>query len=174
MGLCSLLLFVRRPICGRSNPSTPLLPGLLYSMPLTIDPCLCWKLPDTPEQVWLKLFWGHFSFLLGPGVHKVLFVPCKSQFPQSCGSSVIKSFGLQSQIPWGFSVPLACPQVGKSVVGPRTFAKLQELLCCNCSPICGSSAQPMVGLMASSSKKTYTTHCTSQVWCIQSPCPHGR
>ena len=101
-------------------------------------------------------------------------MPSKSQFPQSCGSSVIKSFGLQSQIPWGFSVPLADPQVGKSVVGPITFAKLQELLCCNCSPICGLSAQPMVGLMASSSKRTYTIHCTSQVWCIQSPCPHGR
>ena len=28
---------------------------------------------------------------------------------------------LQSQIPWGFSVSLPDPQVGKSVVGPRTF-----------------------------------------------------
>ena len=28
---------------------------------------------------------------------------------------------LQSQIPWGFSVPLLDPQVGKSVVGPSTF-----------------------------------------------------
>ena len=26
-----------------------------------------------------------------------------------------------SQISWGFSVPLLDPQVGKSVVGPRTF-----------------------------------------------------
>ena len=31
--------------------------------------------------------WGHRSFLLGPGVHKVLFVPSNSQFPQSYGSS---------------------------------------------------------------------------------------
>ena len=30
--------------------------------------------------------------------------------------------GLQSQILWGFSIPLPDPQVGKSVVGPRTFA----------------------------------------------------
>ena len=26
---------------------------------------------------------GHCSFLLGPGVHQVLFVPSKSLFPQS-------------------------------------------------------------------------------------------
>ena len=37
------------------------------------------------------VLWGHCSFLLGPGVHKVLFVPSKSLFPQSCVSSVIKS-----------------------------------------------------------------------------------
>ena len=34
---------------------------------------------------------GHCSFLLGPGAHKVLLVPCKSLFPQSCESSVITS-----------------------------------------------------------------------------------
>ena len=37
----------------------------------------CWTLTD-------KL-WGHCSFLLGPGVHKVLFVPSKSLFyPALC------------------------------------------------------------------------------------------
>ena len=45
---------------------------------------LMWRLLDTYEQVWLRLFWGHCSFLL---VHKVLFVPSQSQFPQSCVSS---------------------------------------------------------------------------------------
>ncbi|KAB0353588.1 hypothetical protein FD755_023712, partial [Muntiacus reevesi] len=33
---------------------------------------------DTHRQVWLSLLWGHCSFLLGHGVHKVLFVPSKS------------------------------------------------------------------------------------------------
>ena len=50
-------------------------------------------LPDTPghsRQVWLSLLWHHCSVLLDPGAHKVLFVPSKSLFPQSCGSSVIK------------------------------------------------------------------------------------
>ena len=31
--------------------------------------------------------WGHCSFLLGPGAHKLLFVPSKSLFPQSTVSS---------------------------------------------------------------------------------------
>ena len=34
----------------------------------------------TPGQVWVSLLWGHCSFLLGPGVHKILFVPPKSLF----------------------------------------------------------------------------------------------
>ena len=38
-----------------------------------------------------SLLWGHCSVLLGPGVHKVLFVSSKSLFPQSCVSSVFKS-----------------------------------------------------------------------------------
>ena len=53
----------------------------------TADPCLHRRLLDTHWEVWVSLLWGHCSFLLGPGVHKVLFVPSKSLFPQSCVSS---------------------------------------------------------------------------------------
>ena len=74
-------------------------------------------------------------------MHKILFVSSKSLFPQSCGSSVIKSHGLQSQIPWGCSVPLPDPLDGKSVVGSRTFLTVQEFLWYNCSAVCVSSAQ---------------------------------
>ena len=42
----------------------------------------------------VSLLWGHCSFLLGPGVHKVLFVPSKSLFPQSCVSSGSSMVGL--------------------------------------------------------------------------------
>ena len=56
----------------------------------TVDPCLCWRLLDTHRQVWLSLLWGHCFFHLGPGAYKVLFVPSKILFPQSCGSSVVK------------------------------------------------------------------------------------
>ena len=80
----------------RTYASMLRLPGLLQLVPLTprqatADPRLHPRLLDTHRQVWLSLLRGHFSFLLGPGAHKVLFVPSKSVFPQSCGSSVIKS-----------------------------------------------------------------------------------
>jgi len=48
------------------------------------------RLLDTHRQVWVSLFSGPCSFLPGPGVHRVLFVPSKSLFPQSCVSSVNK------------------------------------------------------------------------------------
>ena len=102
------LKFCLRPNYGGSNGNNgclfqknlcqdaPWLPGLLYSVPLipqpgTVDPRLCWRLLDAHRQIWLSLLWGHCSFLLGPSAHKVLFVPSKHLFPQSCGSSVIKS-----------------------------------------------------------------------------------
>ena len=44
--------------------------------------------------------------------------------------------GLQSYIPWEFSVSLPDPQAGKSVGGPRTFATVQERLWYNFSPVC--------------------------------------
>ena len=63
--------------------------ALLRSVPptrqqATTDPRLCWRLLDTPRQVWVGLLWGHCSFLLGPGAHKVLFVPSKSLSPVLC------------------------------------------------------------------------------------------
>ena len=48
---------------------------------------------DPHEQVWFSLLFVHCSFLLCPGVHKVL-VPPKSPFPQSCVSSGSGVMGL--------------------------------------------------------------------------------
>ena len=70
---------------------------LLHSVPpalqqTTADPHLRQRLLDTHGQVWVSLLWGRCSFLLGPGVHKVLFVSSQSLFPQCCvnsGSSVL-------------------------------------------------------------------------------------
>ena len=45
---------------------------------------------------------------------------------------------LQSQIAWGFQVPLLDPQVRKSDVVPRTFATIWELLWYYRSSLCGS------------------------------------
>ena len=87
--------------------------------------CLAWglhqRLLDTHRQVKLSLFWGHWSFLLALGMHKVLFVPSKSLFPQSCGSSVIKSHWPPKSNLLGVLITLLDPQVGKSIVSPRTF-----------------------------------------------------
>ena len=47
----------------------------------TTDPCLCQRPLDTHAQVWVSLLQGHCSSLLGPGAHKVLFVPSKSLLP---------------------------------------------------------------------------------------------
>ena len=49
-------------------------------------PRLCQRLLHTHRRVWVSLLWGHCSFLLGHGAHKVVFVPSKSQFPLSCAS----------------------------------------------------------------------------------------
>ena len=71
----------KRSHAGTATLSAPTLPQA------TTDPCLRWRLLDIHGQVWVSPLWGHCFFLLGPGVHKVLFVPFKSLFPQSCVSS---------------------------------------------------------------------------------------
>ena len=58
-------------------------------------------------QVWVSFFRGHCSFLLDPNAQKVLFVPSKSLFPQSCVSSVIKSHWLQKSNSLGVLSPFA-------------------------------------------------------------------
>ena len=75
--------------------------ALLHSVPPTLqqattDPHLLWRLLDTPGQVWVSVLWDHGSFLLGPGAHKVLFVPSKSLFAQSCVSSGGSMVGLMA------------------------------------------------------------------------------
>ena len=81
----------------RTYSSMPCLPGQQLALPLTlqqatVNPCICYRLPNTHRQVWLSHFWRQWVLLLlGPGAQKALSVPCKSLFPQSCGSSVIKS-----------------------------------------------------------------------------------
>ena len=61
---------------------------LLHSLPLTLqqataNPHLCWRLLDTPEQVWVSLVG---SLLLSPGswCTQALSVPSKSLFPMLC------------------------------------------------------------------------------------------
>ena len=60
----------------------------------TANPRLPWRLLDTHGHVWVSFLWGHCSFLLGPGAHKVLFVTSKSLFPQSSVSASGSMVGL--------------------------------------------------------------------------------
>ena len=60
----------------------------------TTNSCLHQRLLDTHGQVWVSLLWGDCSFLLGPSMYKVLFVPFKNLFPQSCVSSGSSMVGL--------------------------------------------------------------------------------
>ena len=73
--------------------------ALPHSVPPTLqqatnDPLLCQRLLDTHGQVSVSLPRGHCSSLLGPGAYKVLFVPSKTLFPQSCVSSGDSVMGL--------------------------------------------------------------------------------
>ena len=107
------------------------------------------------------------SFLLSPGswCAQTFVVPSKSLFT------------------WGFSVLLPDPQAEKPVVGPRTFATVQELLWYNCSPVYGLSDQWLYNgangdllqedLQSSEWLLQEATHCASQVCCSQRPCPQA-
>ena len=64
----------------------------------TVSPHLCQRLLDIHGPVWVNLLWGHCSFLLDPGAHKLLLVPSKSLFPQSCASSGYSIVGLMADL----------------------------------------------------------------------------
>ena len=100
-GCVPSLLFVLRPNYGGGNEDNG---DLLQKVPCmhccTQCPQPCSRPPPTHASAgdsWtltgksgVSPLWGHCSFLLGPGAHKVLFVPSKSLFPQSCsGSSMV-------------------------------------------------------------------------------------
>ena len=91
------LLFDLRPNYGGGNENNG---NLLQKIPYTQS---CGRSPQTytptgdswtlTDQCW-SVLWGHCSFLLGPGVHKVLFVLSKSLLPQFCVSSGSSMVGL--------------------------------------------------------------------------------
>ena len=147
-----------------------------YTLPqATADPCLCQRLLDTHEQVWVSLLRGHCSFLLVSGAQEVLFVPPKSLFPLSHVSSVIKSYWPPKSSSLGFSVPLQDPHAGESAVGPGTFLTVREFLWCNCSAVCGSSTRQLYGGVNGDLLQEGLCHrLCDQVSCTQNPCPCGR
>ena len=103
------------------------LPGLLWSVPLTPWQDT-WPTPllETPRHSQASLarsLVGSLLFSPGSWCGQAFVVPSKSLFP------------------WEFWVLLCDPQAGKSVVSPRTFETVWELLWYDCSPVCGLSAR---------------------------------
>ena len=158
----------------RTCTSMSQLPGLLYSVPLTpqqasIDPHLHQRLLDTHRKVCLSLFWGHCSSLLGPGVHNISFVSSRSLFPLSSGNSVVRSHWPSKSNSLGILSPFAGSSAWEICCWPQNFFGVIVL------QFVGSLlGDYMVGLMVTSSKRTYATRCASLVCCSQSPCPCSR
>ena len=75
----------------------------------TANPCFHQRLLDNHRQVLASLLCGHCSFLLGPGAHKVLSVPSKSLFPQSCVSSA-GSTATSSKRAYAIPLQVCCTQ----------------------------------------------------------------
>ena len=124
----------------------PWLLGLLYSVPLTphqaiVDPCLHRRLLDTHGQVWLSLLWGHCSFLLGCGTHKLCLFPPKAYFPSL--------WKFCNQIPLAFKVKFCGgSQALCRILRLRNLLwalEVWELLWYNYLPVCGSSAWWLYG-----------------------------
>ena len=122
----------------------------------TADPCLRCRLLDPPGQVWVSLLWGHWSFLLSPGAYKVLFVPSKSLFPQSCVSS------------GSFMMELLATSFKRAYAIPKSAAPSHTQVCCTLSS-CPCSSPP---LTCTSTGDTQTQFCLSLCgvfgsWCTQ-------
>ena len=95
--------------------------------------CQPMSLPKTSghyQQVWVSHIWGHCSFLLGPGAHKVLFVPSKSLFPQSSVSSGSSMMGLMvTSSKRTYVIPRsAAPRAPAPMAGHCWPIPLQEIL----------------------------------------------
>ena len=72
-------------IMATSYKRSPACTAILSALALqqaTTEPHLCRRVLDAYQQVWVRLLWGHCSFLQCPGVYKVLFVPAKNLFPR--------------------------------------------------------------------------------------------
>ena len=100
----SLLFDLRPNYSGGNEDNGDLLQMVLCTTTLSAPSLAaghCWPTPplETPGHSRASLsqsLWGHCSFLLGPGVHRVLFVPSKSLFPESCVSSGSSMVGLMA------------------------------------------------------------------------------
>ena len=120
--------------------------------------------PETPghsqaRQVWVSLLWSHCLFLPGSGAPKVLFVPSKSLFPQSCVNSIIKSHCLPKLNSLGVLSPFARSTGWEICCGSWNYVNSLRiyLVWLFCSFVGCLLGGPTLGLMVTSSKRAYVT-----------------
>ena len=99
---------LQEDLCQHAAPPRTTAASAPILKPASVDPRLCWRLPNSHRQVWLSLLWGHCSFLLCSGTHKVLSVPSKGLWwvwglilnmiapflPSYCGFSLVLGHGV--------------------------------------------------------------------------------
>ena len=112
--------------------------GLMHALPHSVPlPCRGHRWPmRPPETPWhsraslAESRGGHCSFLLGPGAHKVLYVPSKGLFPQarvSSGSSLVRLMVTSSKR--ACAIPRSdAPRASAPMAGPCWPVPPQETL----------------------------------------------
>ena len=129
--------------------------------------CQSKPLLETPGRSQAGLFWGHCSLLLATGEHKIFFVPSKTVSPVLW--KFCNQIPLASKVKFPGNSQFVCRFPGWKI-------------CCVSSDFLKTVLQfvghlfggSVVGLMATSSKRTCITCHLTQVCCNKSPCPHGR
>ena len=96
---------------------------------------------DTHGQVWVSLLWVHCSFLLGPGVYKVLFLPSRNLYPQSCVSSGGSMVGLMAtSSKRTYAIPKSAapraPAPHQSTAQPYLLRRQTQFSFCLCGGLC--------------------------------------
>ena len=124
----------------------------------TADPYLCQRLLDTHKQVWVSLLWGHCSIFPGPGVQKVLLVPSKSLFSQSCVGYGISMVGLM------------VISSKRAYVIPKPAAPSHTQICCTQSPcLYGSPLLTRASTGDTQTQLSLSLCGVSGSWCAQGP-----
>ena len=100
-----------------------------------LQTCTPAKTPGHSQASLVSLSWGHCSFLLGPGVHKVLFVPFNSLFPQSRVRSLGSTLGLKGLCHIQSSYPCGSPLLTRVSTG-NTQTQFCLSLCGVSGPWC--------------------------------------
>ena len=124
---CTITLSAPNPDAGHHRPMPP---------------------PETPGHSQASLDQSLLgSLLLSPesSCSQVSLCALQESVSPVLWNCVVKSHWPPKSNSLGFSVPLPDPQVGKSVVDPRTFLTVQGFLWYNCFAVCGLSALLLYG-----------------------------